>query len=361
MWSRQLKAFHWPPPPIKLGRACLWGQWAAGYTRQRMPAFGRWDAQDQRVVSASWANHGRRVSTTLSVQHDLERDDTSAFLTLSMPLGERSRLQASRQQAKERSRTGVTWSAPVLGDEPAWGGRAGVLMADQGGLDGAWAQLDRQGRHVEWSAGWARQAGQDSWWGQGRGGIAWLEHQGVRLSRRTDAAFAVVDAGMPGVPVLLENRAVGVTGPDGQLLVDRLRPWQANRLSIDTAALPVDVLVAGPDERFAVPRQGQGARVAFELHQTTALEGSMTRNGEPVGAGSPLAWKDAQGTTLATGVVGNDGAFWVDVTGLAIDRLRVDTAEGACEARLPQPLPERSEVGTVSLGPLVCQVLENPP
>lgn len=343
------------------GLSSDWGQWAVSYNRQRLPAFGPWPTQEQRVVAASWAAYTDRVSTNVSVQYDLERKETSAFLSVSIPLGERSRLQMSRYQASGRARTGATWSSPVVGEEPAWGGRAGMAVDDSGRLDEAWAQVDRQGQHVEWNAGLAKRAGELSWWGQGRGGVAWLEDQGIRWSRRTDGAFAMVDAGLPNVPVLLENRPVGVTAPDGKLLVERLRPWQANRVSIDTTKLPVDVVVDGLDERFAVPRQGQGAQVAFDVHRTTALEGVLQADGQPIAAGTRLTWLDARGQTLATGVVGNDGAFWVEATGLAIDRVRVDTPQGPCQARFPATLPERNDVGTVALGALSCNRLETVP
>lgn len=341
-----------------VGFSSNWGQWAMSYNRQRLPAFGQWTSQEQRVVAASWANHTERLSTNLSVQYDLERKDTSAFLSVSIPLGEHRRLQMSRYQSSGRARTGATWNSPVTGEEPAWGGRAGMAVGDSGHLDEAWAQLDRQGRHMEWNAGLAKRADDLSWWGQARGGVTWLEGQGIQLPRRTGGAFAMVDAGLPNVPVLLENRPVGLTGSDGKLAIERLRPWQANRVSIDTTKLPVDVVVNGPEEQFAVPRQGQGAKVTFDLHQTTALEGSLQQpNGMPIPVGARLTWLEANGQSLATGVVGNEGAFWVDVTGLSVNRVRVETPAGSCQASLPTRLPERSDVGPVSLGTLSC----NPP
>ena len=51
-------------------------------------------------------------------------------------------------------------------------------------------------------------------------------------NRITDAFAAVVDAGMPGVAVAYENRPVGTTDSQGELLVPGLRSYQKNRISI---------------------------------------------------------------------------------------------------------------------------------
>lgn len=345
-----------------IGVSSKWGQWAMSYNRQHLPAFDKWPSQEQRVVAASWAHYTNRISSNLSLQYDLERKDTSAFLSASIPFGANNRLQVSQYQTSGKARTGATWSSSVTGEEPAWGGRAGIAVNDSGNLDEAWAQVDRQGQHMEWNAGMAKRTSDLSWWGQARGGVSWLEGQSFQLSKRTNGAFAMVETGFPNVPVLVENQPAGQTDKNGKLLIEQLRPWQANRISIDTSKLPVDVVINGPEEQFAVPRQGQGAKVTFDLHQTTALEGSLQQpNGMPIPAGSRLTWLDANAQSLATGVVGNEGAFWVDVTGLSPNQVRAETTQGSCEAKLPPNLPERNDVGTVDLGTLPCHLTETSP
>ena len=60
-------------------------------------------------------------------------------------------------------------------------------------------------------------------------------------------SFAVVDAGVPGVPVLLQNRPVAETGRNGKALVTGLRSYTRNKVSIDVSELPVDATVSATD------------------------------------------------------------------------------------------------------------------
>src|SRR5690606_20650394 len=109
---------------------------------------------------------------------------------------------------------------------------------------------------------------------------------GVFLSRRIDDAFAVVDAGAPGVEVSAENRPVGRTGRSGKILVPDLRAYEANSVSIDPAALPLDAAV-GVTKQTVRPAHRAGARVDFgvEASAREALIALVGGDGRPLEVG----------------------------------------------------------------------------
>ncbi|MDT9127046.1 hypothetical protein RSW40_26950, partial [Escherichia coli] len=65
----------------------------------------------------------------------------------------------------------------------------------------------------------------------------------VFLGNRIDDAFAVVDAGAPGVEILLENRPMGQTNRGGKILLANLHSYDINTITLDRGNLPVDARI----------------------------------------------------------------------------------------------------------------------
>ena len=66
----------------------------------------------------------------------------------------------------------------------------------------------------------------------------------VEAARQVGNGFALVSTGGVGnIPVLHENRQIGVTGSSGYLLVPNLNPYGNNQISIATEDLAVDARV----------------------------------------------------------------------------------------------------------------------
>lgn len=110
---------------------------------------------------------------------------------------------------------------------------------------------------------------------------------GVFASERIHDAFAVVDAGAPGVAVRYQNRFVGKTGRNGKLLVPNLISLHKSALEIDPSDLPVDVDV--PMTREAVtPAEKSGVVVKFGISPNigTALVTLTLADGTPVPVGA---------------------------------------------------------------------------
>ncbi|PTT57748.1 fimbriae usher protein, partial [Stenotrophomonas sp. HMWF022] len=240
-------------------------------------------------------------------------------------------------------------SAEVMRPVPGDGGRGGPgwrLQArdDGGGL----AEIGALGAHGRYAAGISRNSGQTFAYGNASGSLVWMAGS-VFAAREVPDAFAVVSTGRPGVPVLLENRQIGVTDHKGLLLVTPLLSWQRNRLTIDTLGLPAD-LRAEQVETLATPRQGAGMRVDFALRQShgvllTLLDG----NGSPLPLGARV-----QGEGMPPTVVGHDGQAWVEL-GSETTLLQVDSEQGRCHIQVQRPGP-----GIRRLAALRCAPEQHP-
>lgn len=103
-------------------------------------------------------------------------------------------------------------------------------------------------------------------------------------------SLAVIDLpGLPGVAVYRENRLVGRTDADGQLVLPDLLPYQANRVAIEALDLPADAefdrLV-----RDVRPHERSGVIVRYGIRRVPAVL---------------VLLEDAAGRPLALGAVAN--------------------------------------------------------
>ena len=154
---------------------------------------------------------------------------------------------------------GVGYFARATGDE-----RAGEL---DGGLQGQTsygrAELDV-----------SRSGGATTYHANASGGLVFMGNH-VYASRPTQGGFAVVDVGVSGVGVTIENSPVGRTGADGTLLVTDLQPYYASKLAIRDRDLPLEY-ESGKSERWvATPLRG-GALVQFDVRRISAITGQLT-------------------------------------------------------------------------------------
>ncbi|MEJ0013007.1 MAG: fimbria/pilus outer membrane usher protein [Bauldia sp.] len=146
----------------------------------------------------------------------------------------------------------------------------------------------------------------------------------VYAANRIDDAFAIVDAGAPGVEVYSENRPVGRTDRRGKLLVAGLHAYQRNGLAIAPDDLPADS-EATLTKTSVVPADRAGVNVDFGVR--------------PMGASAVVILQDVSGAFLppgATGTLASGGEFAVGydgqafLTGLsAANTITVDLGNGA--------------------------------
>lgn len=325
------------------------GQWSGGYVHQAYP-----DSPLGRYLTLGWSRQfPHRNSVNLLLNRDLESDrGYGVLLYWSMPLDRLVQVSASARRHDGADSLAVQASRSIDGDAGGWGWRAQATTGS-GGSHGAQVQLDQLGRYGQWHVGAADHgSGGTSAWAGASGGLLWMAGR-ARAMRRVENAFAMVSTqGVADVPVRLENRVVGHTDRHGLLLVERLNPWQNNRLSIDPLSLPPDMRIETA-EMQAVPAGRSGVLARFPMHPILWLQaGVVDVQGRPLPAGSPV-WLDAADPAAdrPLTVVGHDGLLHLqDPPPHARLRIRVDGRY--CEIVLPGL---QDNGGFVELEGAVCQ------
>lgn len=322
-----------------LGLSTRAGQWNAGYVR-------RDDDRDDghpgtsRYATFGWSRQfADQNSVYLHVSRDLDADrGYGAFLSWSMPLDRRTRVGASVRHQDGANDLVLDASRSAPADLGGWGWRAQASVGGDGRRGGQ-AQVDQLTGHGRWALGvshWRDQASEfTNAYASASGGLLWMAG-GLRPMRRVDEAFAIVSTqGVAGVPVRLENRLVGHTGADGLLLIDRLNPWQHNKLSIDPLSLPADMRIART-ELQAVPAGRSGLLAAFPMRRVLSLQVALVdADGQPLPAGSPV-WRAGDDPALDAPltVVGHDSLLYLDDPPPQA-RLQVRVQGRYCEVAVP--------------------------
>jgi outer membrane usher protein len=170
---------------------------------------------------------------------------------------------------------------------------------------------------------------------------------GVFASNRIDDSFAVVDTGTPGVPVYHENRLVGETNGQGQLLVPSLRAYGNNKISIDPKGLPVNAEIESV-EGVVAPSDRSGVLVKFTARTDTrsAVVILVGPSGKPLPVGSRGRLKDGDGDF----VVGYDGRAFVKGLNNA-NVVTVSLGNSECHASFDYAASDDNQV---VIGPVSC-------
>jgi outer membrane usher protein len=134
------------------------------------------------------------------------------------------------------------------------------------------------------------------------------EGSDVFFANRIDDAFAVVDAGAPGVEIFHENRPVAVTDQNGKAIVPSLNAYQPNKISIDPLNLPLDASIASTQDVFVPARRsGIFADFGIKTRIASAIVILTRPGGQPLQAG--VRGKTANGQSF---IVGYDGRAFIE-------------------------------------------------
>jgi outer membrane usher protein len=298
------------------------------------------------LVSLSWgATLGQRIFISASAFQDLrQRASRGVYLNLSFAFGNRTSASAGGGR-----QNGIARRALQLMRSPALDGGIGWdLQRSQNGA-GALSQgqlqylgsYGRIGALAQYSEG-NRAASIDA------SGALVLMDGTLAATRQVGSGFALVSTGgVAGVPVIHENRRIGVTDSGGHLLVPNLNAYGSNRVAIDIADLAADARVATTSMNV-VPRQLSGVLARFPVERYRAASVLLRgADGTPLAAGTPVRHRQSGLETI----VGHDGIAFVDNLG-EDNTLDVGQGETACTVTFRYLRADAPALPTI--GPLRC-------
>lgn len=305
------------------------------------------DVRPARYAGAYWSRTVTgRVFLSLSYNQNLdESSDNSLQFGLNFSFDRLHNLSSSWQRDAGRDTLLASLSRSLPGD----GGYGWRLQTSGGDTpETAIAEASWLGTHGRMGVGLAHYGERDSSYVQGEGGLIMMNGH-LFASRRVDDAFAVVStSGVPGIPVKLENRPIGQTDENGELLVTRLNAWQRNKISIDPFDLPADMRISAVDQ-FIVPSNRAGTLAEFSLKNVrAALVDLVDANGQPIPVGSQV---EQEGMVEDTTVVGFDGTTYLESL-QDHNRLRIRGPGFSCLAVFDYPAAIPGAIP--SIGPIPC-------
>ena len=323
------------------------GSFSLSYLYQNYPG-----QTASRYVSAGWYKSlGRSTSLSVTANRDLtDRRLYSVFLNLSWALD--ARTSASTGLQRDNGSTHVTASATrSTPNEGGWGWSAAARAG--GGRNGGRGELDYLGPWGRYAAGINAQPGSNYAYGNANGALVFMDGRPFAARQIYDAFALVSTAGVPDVPVRLENRPIGRTDGHGHLLVTPLGAYQNNKLGIDPMGLPAALRIERVDA-IAAPSDRAGTLVEFAIEPVRAALVTLHDGaGQPLALGSGVQVNGRAGTAI----VGYDGEVYLD-TLAEHNRLRVQTPKGACTARFDHS--PQADGAIPRIGPLACTLEARP-
>lgn len=289
-------------------------------------------------------------SVHLSVSRGLGDDrQTVGYLGISRSFGGGRTAAASLHRQGGRDQLGASVTQSMTPEDR----RSWRLQASAGDGDPMLqAEATREWSSLRGQANLFAQGESLSAWVSGQAAIAWMDGRWM-TSRTIPDAFALVSTdGIGGVPVQLENRAVGTTDRDGYLLVAPLYGWMSNRLSIDALSLPADLAIATSRQDIVV-RGLAGTRVHFPMRRVrSALVVLVDARGAALPAGTPLKVVGTGASAEVALTVGYDGEVWIEDLAATGNRIeRAEPGQPVCQVTFDFPANQASPA---RLGPLAC-------
>jgi outer membrane usher protein len=310
-------------------------------------AYGLQSYYDSETVQTIGLNYAVTLGTLgylgLSASHSMASDsDTNLLLTWTMSLGDRRTVSTTLQHSSAPAAAGggPQGSVTLQRDLPAGNGlgyRLALSTADEQD-----AYVAYQGRAGTTSIDYSRRNDDSGMRIGATGGLA-ITSAGVMPARLLNQSFAVVQvADYPGLTVYADNQPIGKTDDRGRVLIDALRPYERNEISVNPTEVPMDGSLS-QSVIGVVPAYRSGALVRFPVERALAATMRIVQaNGEPVPAGASAQLGEAAYP------VAMDGLLYVE--GLRdSSRISVTWTGGQCsfEARRPagnDPVPDLGNV-----------------
>jgi outer membrane usher protein len=304
------------------------------------------DRRRARVASGSYAvGLGRNLSVNVNAFKELTRHGSTAVI-LGMNMRLNSGITTNMSAGRTRNVASYSASAETRASDAGgwgWGVEAGAVGPERS--ENGWAHY--QGRYglITGTAqhdGRRRQATIDM-----EGAIVLMDG-GLHGSPTINDAFALVTTeGEAGVPVLYENRVMGVTDAGGHLIVPQLNAYRHNRVTIDVHRLSADAHVARV-EQDVVPRVNSGVLARFPvLHEAAALVTLVDTAGAPL----PVGTRIQDTNDDARSVVGYDGLTFLRALRKK-NRVRAVGPDLDCDVAFD--FRQTADGSMAKIGPFIC-------
>ena len=305
--------------------------------------------QEDYIVAASYSRNlnWHNASLSLNTFKDFtNKGGFGAFFSLSMPVGDYGYASTSVSRNSNGGYSpNVGIYKPVTENVGSYGYRADVsALGEQGNNDARFSYRTSAGLASVNAQTYNKSATANASFD----GSIVAAGGGVFVGNTIYDSFAVVDAGLPDVPVKLQNRQVTTTGWNGKALVPGLQAYQNNKVSIDVNGLPVDANVSATDENV-VPARRSGVNVNFHGgRKASALVVLRNASGAFVPAGASVKFADRDGEYF----VGYDGQVWFEDGLQSQNTITATTDKGTCSALFAyQPDPGKQ----VIIDPVECK------
>ncbi len=172
-----------------------------------------------------------------------------------------------------------------------------------------------------------------------------LMDKSITLSRQIYDGFALVSTdGIKGVPVLHENRPIGVTDRSGHFLIPNLSAYQNNHIGIDPMRLPVDMNIAQTKLNLA-PQDRSGVLAHFSITRPHAA--SLILRG-PDGAPLPVGTQVRHLESGDTTIVGYDGLAFIAEGLQPTNHLEITNGEQHYSAEFSYMQPKDGTLSTIT-------------
>jgi outer membrane usher protein len=212
---------------------------------------------------------------------------TDLFLNWTMAFGERRTASLSMQHSPD-NRAGAAFEAVATIQQSLPPGSGTGYYASISSTEDVELDYALQGSAGTVGVQYASRAGTSGWRANANGGLA-MTGAGIMPSRRLDRSFAVVEiADYADMTVYLENQPIGRTDRKGRVLLDSLRAYESNAVSIDPRELPLDASLASP-AMSVTPAYRSGPIVRFPVVRASAATLRLVLpDGTPVPAGASV-------------------------------------------------------------------------
>lgn len=266
------------------------------------------------------------------------REGSQLAIALTRAIGDRTSSRMSAISSRDGSGAGVA----VARSLPAGSGTGFHVEADEGVYQRVRAGAAVQGESGTIGVDIERSSGLERYQARAGGALTLIGGQ-VAATRDTQTSFALIEVpSHAGVPVYRDNHPAAITNAQGFAVVPGLRPYEANRLSIDPGDLPIGVAIAGHE--YSVKPYPRGAvRVKFSVDgQGGAVVHLVLDSGEFVPAGARVRVGEERDVTVA-----NDGAIYLsDVSGDVTLEANWPTHRCTASVRIPDntDLPDLGKV-----------------